>query len=91
MYTVPAAGAWWHAVGPPLERRVRLRATPDNPSSRGLQRQALPAKGSIALGLHSGFANMNKTLVWKLTKRVEIVCRRSLKRDPVAAHRIRAA
>jgi hypothetical protein len=28
----PVAQAWWRAVGPPLERRVRLRATPDNPS-----------------------------------------------------------
>jgi hypothetical protein len=56
-----------------------------------LQRQALLAKGSIALALHSDFADLHRILDLKLTKRVEIVCRRSLKRDPVAAHRIRAA
>jgi len=25
MYNVPVAGAWWHAVGAPLDRMVRRR------------------------------------------------------------------
>jgi hypothetical protein len=34
MYTVPGGGPWWHAVGPPLERRVRRRAVAGNDCSK---------------------------------------------------------
>jgi hypothetical protein len=66
MYGVPGLGAWWHAVGPPLERRVRLRATPDNLLSRSRHRQALLAKGFVAFALSFGFATLHRTLVLKL-------------------------
>jgi hypothetical protein len=47
MYTVPVAGAWWHAVGAPLERGVRQHS-----GGSGLQ-----ALCSLKDGLHVLEAN----------------------------------
>jgi hypothetical protein len=38
MYRVPAARAWWPAVGAPVERRVRR--TPDRPSTFSIPSQS---------------------------------------------------
>jgi hypothetical protein len=55
MYTVPAGGPWWHAVGPPLERVVRRHAMPEPLTRRPRLTPNLLAKAAFALPLVFAF------------------------------------